>query len=67
MNINKNVGWKTVIVVLIIASALFYWFIIRPAQIRFSCHQQTGGYGPMYETCIAQHNVSTDGLAKDYK
>lgn len=61
--INKN---KKIIAIVLIASALFYWFAWRPAHIRKVCAEQTtekigGGGSPYWQnkyiTCL-----NTNGL-----
>ena len=64
---NKKVGWKIIVLALIVAVGVYYWVVIRPAQIRFACHQQGGGYGALYEACLSKQGISTQGLVRDYK
>ncbi|MDO8610646.1 MAG: hypothetical protein Q7R95_08935 [bacterium] len=39
-NVSTNKAQKIIIIVLIILAVAFYWYGIRPAQIRKNCHKK---------------------------
>lgn len=52
--INKN---KIAILIILILVALFYWFELRPSQIRKECASRYPAVSNAYKNCITQHGL----------
>jgi hypothetical protein len=57
MNVNPKVGWKSVVIGLLILVGLFYWFKVRPGQMWADCYKSTRGSGSAYQACLDQHGI----------
>ena len=57
MNLNPNVGWKALVVGLLLLIGLFYLFKVRPGQQWVNCYKTTGGSGPAYQACLDEHGI----------
>ena len=57
METKRNVmGWAWLIIVVVIVGVLFYWFGVRPGQIREECQRLTY-YGNNYDACLNEHGL----------
>jgi len=51
-------GNKTWLIVVVVgAIILFYWFGLRPAQIRKDCSKASSGSERVYDRCLQQHGL----------
>ena len=58
MDATKNVGSRWLIVLVIGAIILFYWFGIRPSNIKKECAGRIDDNGySMYEECLRQNGL----------
>ena len=53
---NISIGWVWLIIVIIGVITAFYWFSMRPEQIKKECYRQSMG-GVNYDACIRQHGL----------
>lgn len=52
------IGWAWLIVVVVVVVFSFYWFSLRPAQIKKECYQRSlGQYGTNYGVCLRQNGL----------
>lgn len=52
---NIPIGWAFLIVIIIVVVFSFYWFSVRPEQIRKECYKNRNMYGIYYhdyEGCL---------------
>jgi len=50
-------GWAWLIVVVFVAAGTFYWFGMRPANIKQNCYRQTQYGSGYYESCLRQNGL----------
>lgn len=57
-------NWSFIIIALIVIAGLFYWFELRPSEIRQECAQENVGYlttsiyDAQYQACLQQHGLA---------